>query len=193
MARTKAFNEEEILNKAIELFWKQGFHATSMQDLVDHLGINRASLYATFGNKERLFKRALSDYQRMNQKSIKGFLLGYESVEAGLRAMFENGISATLNDPDRKGCFVVNTITELAAQDQDIKNLAGANQESFLDILMGFIQRGVDQGEIPQDKDVQGLAMLFFSLYNGFNVIGKVTSDRKAFRAALDAALKALR
>ena len=58
MPRTKQFNEEEILKKAMELFWEKGFHATSIQDLVAHLGINRASLYDTFGGKEELFKKA---------------------------------------------------------------------------------------------------------------------------------------
>ena len=58
MARKKQFEEHEILTKATDLFWKQGFHATSIQDLVNHLKINRASLYDTFGGKEELFNKA---------------------------------------------------------------------------------------------------------------------------------------
>ena len=61
MPRVKLFDEKDVLNKATDLFWKQGFAATSVQDLVSHLGINRASLYDTFGDKEKLFKKSGRD------------------------------------------------------------------------------------------------------------------------------------
>ena len=74
MPRTKQFCEIETLEKAVELFWNKGFHATSMQDLVSHLGINRASLYATYGDKSDLFKKALCAYTKSNGDMLKNML-----------------------------------------------------------------------------------------------------------------------
>ena len=64
MPRTKQFDEKEVLKNAMELFWEKGFHATSIQDLVSHLGINRASLYDTYGGKDELFNTAFETYRQ---------------------------------------------------------------------------------------------------------------------------------
>ena len=76
MPRTKAFDEQEVLEKAMELFWKKGYYATSIQDLVNHLGINRASLYDTFGGKKKLFLHTFSHYRTVNTQGVKDFLEG---------------------------------------------------------------------------------------------------------------------
>jgi TetR/AcrR family transcriptional repressor of nem operon len=73
MPRVKLFDENEVLNKAMNLFWKQGYSATSIQDLVSHLGINRASLYDTYGDKEKLFFRAFEFYRKTNTEGITNF------------------------------------------------------------------------------------------------------------------------
>ena len=74
MPRVKLFDENEVLTKAMNLFWKQGYAATSVQDLVTHLGINRASLYDTFGDKEQLFKKSFELYRKTNIEGLKHFL-----------------------------------------------------------------------------------------------------------------------
>ncbi len=66
MARTKDFDEQEVLKKAVCLFWNKGYNATSMQDLVDQLGISRSSLYDTYGDKHTLYLKALEEYQQTN-------------------------------------------------------------------------------------------------------------------------------
>ncbi|MEL6975424.1 MAG: helix-turn-helix domain-containing protein, partial [Bacteroidota bacterium] len=71
MPRTKQFDEKEVLKKAMELFWEKGFHATSIQDLVSHLGINRASLYDTFGGKDELFNTAFESYRHQAGDFLK--------------------------------------------------------------------------------------------------------------------------
>ena len=73
MPRVKSFDEKEVLDKAIHLFWKQGYTATSIQDLVTHLGINRASLYDTFGDKEELFKKAFEQYRKTSFDGLTQF------------------------------------------------------------------------------------------------------------------------
>ena len=87
MARNKAFEKEIVLEKAKELFWKQGFHATSVQNLVDHLGINRASIYDTFGGKNKLYETALESYRAENLIFLKEHLAKFESVKKSLNVM----------------------------------------------------------------------------------------------------------
>ena len=74
MARTKAFDTEEVLDRALRVFWRNGYEGTSMQDLVDGMQINRASIYDTFGNKEALYLRALQRYQNQNQDQLQQLL-----------------------------------------------------------------------------------------------------------------------
>ncbi len=192
MPRTKAFNEQDVLEKAIDLFWKKGYHATSMQDLVEHLGINRASLYSTFGNKETLFERAILHYRATSQRGLRSFLFSQPDVRTGLTELFRRAIDESVSDPDRKGCFVVNTVTELAPHDQKIKKMADENQQGFLDILTTYLQAGVDRGEISSDKDLPAIAMLLFTLYNGLKVVGKVELDGARLERAIQVALRAI-
>jgi len=192
MPRTKTFDEQDVLEKAIDLFWKKGYHATSMQDLVEHLGINRASLYSTFGNKETLFERAILHYRATNQRGLRSFLFSQPDVRTGLSALFRRAIDESVSDPDRKGCFVVNTVTELAPHDQKIKAMADENQQGFLDILITYLQTGVDRGEISSDKDLEAIAMLLFTLYNGLKVVGKVELDGARLEGAIQVALRSI-
>ena len=75
MPRVKLFDQNEVLTKAMNLFWKQGYAATSVQDLVQHLGINRASLYDTFGDKDQLFKKSFELYRKQNKDGLKCHVL----------------------------------------------------------------------------------------------------------------------
>jgi TetR/AcrR family transcriptional repressor of nem operon len=178
MPRIKQFNEEEVLDKAIAIFWEKGYHATSMQDLVDGMGINRASLYTTFGSKEELFERAFRAYQQTNRKRIADFLHSHASVKEGISKLLEKAIDNTLADPARKGCFVVNTTTELAPVDPSTCTSLFNNKAAMEGIFADYIKSGIDSGEISRDKDPQKVASLLFALYSGLMVVAKIESDR---------------
>ncbi|MEM8908570.1 MAG: helix-turn-helix domain-containing protein, partial [Bacteroidota bacterium] len=98
MPRIKQFDEQQALEQAMELFWEKGFHATSMQDLVSRLGINRASLYDTFGGKQALFDRALALYRQKNQSGAREFVRPFASVREGLTALFDQAIEEAACD-----------------------------------------------------------------------------------------------
>src|SRR5579864_8708626 len=108
MARTKDFNETEVLAKAIKLFWQKGYNGTSMQDLVDGLGISRSSMYDTFGDKHTLFIRSLENYRKMATNEMKGIVDSAPTAKEAIRRMFEYTIAELLSDKQHKGCFLVN-------------------------------------------------------------------------------------
>ncbi len=192
MPRPKQFNEDEVLEKAMELFWKQGCHATSIQNLVDYLGINRASLYDTFGGKEELYRRALEKYRTLNRQRIIEFLQAHASVREGFQKLFEFNVEDILNDADQKGCFVVNSTAELANQDRFVANFSLQNRHDFESIFLQYLQKGVDQREISPEKDLKAIASLLFLLQNGMRLVGKTNPSRKELMATVHMALSVL-
>ena len=89
MARSKEFNEEEALDKAMEIFWKQGYEKTSIQDLVDQMGIHRRSLYDTFGDKHSLFVQTLERYESLIASQIRKQITEEMTTVESIRKIFE--------------------------------------------------------------------------------------------------------
>lgn len=192
MPRVKKFNEEETLNKAMCLFWRNGFHATSMQDLVNYLGINRASIYDTYGGKKELFDSAFTHYRKANKKQLLAFLKSQESVKKGFRKLFENGISEAVFDTERKGCFVINVTTELVPNDEKMRQVVQENKAFMMTTFEEFIQSGIDSGEISVEKNSKNLASLLHTFYNGIKVVSKTDVDEEELLASVDTVLTLL-
>ena len=176
----------------MELFWMQGYHATSIQDLVDHLGINRASLYDTYGGKESLFQKAFRRYREQNTAGLREFLEGNPEVREGLRTLFSTAIAEAVGDADRKGCFVVNTATELVPGDPELLQVLRENRRVFQQLFFEYLKRGEDTGQIPKGRDLNAIATLLYTLYNGLKVVSKVASDQKQLEASIEEVLRLL-
>ena len=192
MPRVKLFNEEEILKKSMELFWKKGYHATSIQDMVTHLGINRGSLYDTFGGKKNLFDKSLSLYCSINQEATFEFLKNEKSVKSGLKKLFEIFITDSISDRDQKGCFVVNTTTELNPNDIEINKVLLENKNRFEKMFCDLLKLGQDRGEISKDKDIQSIAFLIYTLLSGIRVVVRLESSKKKLLNSMNTVLDIL-
>ena len=192
MPRTKSFDEKAVLQKAMELFWVQGYHATSIQDLVDHLGINRASLYDTYGGKDSLFQKAFRQYREQNAAEIRQFFQQQPRVREGLMALFTMAIEEAATDADRKGCFVVNTATELLPGDPSLIPVLQENKRNFEQLFLDYLTKGVEDGQISEGKDLRAIATLLFTLYNGLKVVSKVSPEEDQLLASINEVLKLL-
>ena len=192
MPRVKLFDENEVLAKAMNLFWKKGYAATSVQDLINHLGINRASLYDTFGDKEQLFKKSFELYRKNNIEGLKQFFDSQKNVRKGFERLFENAIEEAVNDQDRKGCFVVNTTTELVPNDDSIAVILENNKSDFENMFFEYLQKGKEAGQIKTDKELKSIAALFYTLYNGLRVVSKVQPNAKNLTDTINIALSVL-
>ncbi|AFM02917.1 transcriptional regulator [Bernardetia litoralis DSM 6794] len=191
MARKKQFEEREILTKATNLFWKQGFHATSIQDLVNHLKINRASLYDTFGGKEELFNKALENYRNQSKEEVQSFLNNQSSVKEGLKNLFLLAITGK-KETQENGCFVINCITELIPNSDNILEIATQNKEEFEGFFLEFLKKGVENGEVSPQKDIESIAAFLFVFYNGLKVVGKINSSKEELEKAIEVGLAIL-
>lgn len=189
MPRVKLFDEKEVLTKAMNLFWKQGYAATSVKDLVDQLGINRASLYDTFGDKDQLFKKAFELYRTTNLEHLNQFFQNHSNVKDGFSLLFENAILEAVHDVERKGCFVVNTTTELVPNDDSILSILEKNKRDFENLFYQYLKSGKESGQLTTSQDLKKLASLLYVLYNGIRVVAKVRPNKKELKESVDVAL----
>ncbi|WP_198034433.1 TetR/AcrR family transcriptional regulator [Dyadobacter tibetensis] len=189
MPRVKLFDENEVLTKAMNLFWKQGYSATSVQDLVTHLGINRASLYDTFGDKEQLFKKSFELYRKTNLEGLIQFFDSHPNVEKGFSELFDIAIHQAILDKDLKGCFVVNMATELIPKDKKLLEVIESNKRDFENLFFEYLKKGKDNGQLKTQQDLMSLASFLFLLYNGLKVISKINPKKEELKRSIDLAL----
>lgn len=193
MARTKEFDPDAALQSALELFWRRGYEATSMADLVDHLGIGRASIYATFGNKHDLYLKALERYGENQHPTLVGELAQAGPALPGVRAMVRRfGAEAGSDGHRLQGCFITNTATELAPHDEVAARRVERSWEQLETLLHSALVRAQAQGELPGDRDARALARMLLVLLQGIRVVGKASADPARVRDAVEQALTLL-
>jgi TetR/AcrR family transcriptional repressor of nem operon len=191
MGRTKQFDRHVALDHAMELFWARGYHATSIQDLVDHLGVNRQSLYDTFGGKDELFQAVLERYRDLQGIPMRRSLEREGPVGEVLRDFFDAAIDNLMKN-DGKGCLMANTTTELALHDEEIFKICSGNARQLEAAFSGLLARAQQQGEIADDRPIVQLARFLVNTMNGLAVTAKATRDRKTLKDVVDVALSAL-
>ncbi|NEA28568.1 TetR/AcrR family transcriptional regulator [Actinomadura bangladeshensis] len=189
MARSKEFDPDLALRRALELFWERGYEATSMADLVEHLGIARASIYATFGGKHELYLKALERYLGDTDPKIAEALSQPGPVLPAVRALIEQYAEESVGDQARRGCLVVNTAVELAARDAEAARLVEASWAFLEATLTSALTRARAQGELPPGKDPRSLARLLLVLFQGMRVLGRAPADEGRLRDATREAL----
>lgn len=193
MARTKVFEEDLILDKAMNLFWKKGYNATSAQDLVDGLGISRSSLYDTFGDKHTLFVRALKQYRKKRIDPALKEAVVAEDVEAYIINLFEFAkVEAFLEDKS-KGCFMVNSAVELAPVDAEIAEIVNIIMADFEDALIKAIKKGQLSGVFTTRHSASSLARFIFNSTNGLRVTVKFDASKKMIDDIVNVCLSALK
>lgn len=178
MPRAKSFDEEEVLDRAVELFWETGYEGTSMQDLVDHLGISRSSLYNTFGDKHDLYARALDRYRSRYGYDLRTALASGATVRNGIQNAFQKVVERTLRDADRRGCFAVNATVERAPCDQDTARRAQENLTAVHETFHEALERGQATGELRPDLDTAAAARTLATTYYGMHVVAKAGPSR---------------
>jgi TetR/AcrR family transcriptional repressor of nem operon len=180
--RPKGFDEQQVLERAMNLFWLHGYQGVGLSDLLKHMGISRQSLYDTFGNKRALFMRVIEHY-RTTQLVHALALLDREgsplaNVEAVIR--FFEQLAA---DSRCRGCLVANTLVELGPHDREI----AAQLEATLGLLQRGLQRALREaqrrGELSTDKSPMNLSRSLTNSLMGMAVLGRLPSEPASLRS----------
>lgn len=174
----------------MHLFWEKGYYATSIQDLVDGLNINRASIYSTYGSKYLLFQKALFLYQEGQSKRIADFLYQQLNVRQGLYLLFEEEVDLSLLN--KKGCFFVNTFSELANSDSELDEQLLNYRKNFVQVFFNYLQYGVSQGQISPYKDIQVISNHLFINYSGIKTISKLEKSKEELLKIVSTGLSVL-
>jgi TetR/AcrR family transcriptional repressor of nem operon len=192
MARHKEFDRDEALQKAMEVFWSRGYEAASIQDLVEHMGINRQSLYDTFGDKHALYLAALDHYREVEGGKMFELLARQGSVKRALRKLFGGVVECAVGGGQRRGCLMGNAMSEMAGHCSKTADKACGQIAAVEEALYRALLRGRKAGEIKNELNLRAVARYLYSSLQGLQVMAKATRDRKLLADIVQVTLSVL-
>ncbi|KOR90534.1 TetR/AcrR family transcriptional regulator [Paenibacillus solani] len=193
MGRVREFDEEKVLDAAMQLFWEKGYEATSLSDLTSRMGIQRPSIYSAFGDKKELFETALRKYTSSRASETRTRLQTHQSVREAFRAFFENVVDEEYSDSPSRGCFCINTMVELAPHDEKFEILTREHQMYLAVIFQETIERGIQSGELASDTNAKALSQALIVSLIGLTVMLKSRPDRSFVNNSIEVTLTLLR
>lgn len=191
MSRSKEFDVNEVLDKAMILFWDQGYEKTSMSDLVTHMGIHRRSLYDTFGDKHSLFLQAITRYMDKVKANLTSEIKPSKTATEALYSLFQFMISDKEDLPS--GCLVVNSVTELAARDAEVNAKSIESFEGIEDMFEQIILWGQQDGEFTSKQNAKELANYLHTVSIGIRVMGRSSVDKAQLSHTIDVSINLLK
>jgi len=184
----KQFDVDDALEQAMQAFWGTGFEATSTQNLLDRMGINRGSLYDTFGNKNALFRRALERYLETRQGRRIAEAGRQTSAREAILSIFAGLAVDVVERGNHNGCFLVNTALERAPHDANIAEIVTGGFSEMEQFLHATIARGQETGEIPAHVDVETTARALLTMILGLRVLSRSGDHAEVFAAVAETA-----
>ncbi len=192
MARPKEFIPEETLKKAMDVFWRQGYEATSIEDLVTHMGINRGSLYETFGDKRQLYSAALDRYCTQVMSDRLKVLDEPGSACEAIRNFFRRIVNIAGTEAAKKGCLVANSAMELSPHDKEAGKRVTRTLKWVEDRFHQTLRRAKTQGELDHSKNLRAMARTLTCLLQGAAVMAKAGADKHTLQDIVQSGLTIL-
>ncbi len=188
MARTQEFNTQEVVGKAMNVFWEKGYKAASLSDLLNEMGIGKGSFYASFGSKYELFLDALKLYGRKRAmvcevNDILTSLPAKKAIEQVLVRVIDRAIE------DKRCCLFGKTALEFWQSDEKIAKEVENGVNQVEEALRQAIERGQQNGDISPEKDPESIAHFLTGIFYGLQVMGSATPDRKKLNDIVSNAL----
>jgi TetR/AcrR family transcriptional regulator, transcriptional repressor for nem operon len=192
MARPRTFDEQDVIDRAMELFWTRGYEATSVTDLTSALGVHPGTLYRTFGDKHALFLRALAHYNKCLADDLAPTLLEGGPVLPRIRAVLIGWIDLAVQQDQPRGCLIANTAGELLPGDEEVARSVRGILSVVEDGFLQGLRAAARKGEVSPALDLPAAAAMLTMLLEGLQVIVKADSDPRRLVSAVDTALLSL-
>ncbi|MBU3862781.1 TetR/AcrR family transcriptional regulator [Streptomyces sp. 4503] len=198
MARTgrpREFDRQQTLERALKLFWSRGYGATSIQDLVEALAVERGSLYGAFGDKRRFYLEAVRLYWEVYERHLTA-ALDTAPVLPALREILTHPARLDELISDRgvpQGCLVGNTTAELVPQDSEATEIVTRSYRRFTDIVAGALRRAQAAGEVTDASSPEAQAQLLLYIVQGLSLVSRAGLDQSSALTAIDTAVDGLR
>ena len=191
MARTKAFIPEERLELAKAVFWEKGYQATSMQDLVNSTGLNRGSIYDTYGDKHSLFLQCLLSYNTSILELYDQLATESRSPMKLLEKLVSYEVARAISDG--KTCLGVKSVFELAAVDEEVHTILKDHTLKVLAIVSGLLRKAQKAGEIKAKRDPEALARFVIGNFSGFSQLFLLFGKPEVVFAQADLLIRAIK
>jgi TetR/AcrR family transcriptional repressor of nem operon len=188
MARSKEFNPERALEKAMGLFWHSGYENTSLEALMREMGIAKQSLYDTFGDKRSLYLKSLAHYRDQTNSAMQKMLNEIPSVKDGFAELLY-GLAAETREQHERGCLLLSANLQRDTKDAVLTDFLRDNQARVEEIFVKALKRAQKQGELPNKEDPTALSRFFVVTIQGMRAMARLKSDRKALEQVAKVAL----
>ena len=189
--RPREFDVDAALDRAVEVFWRHGYEGTSLHDLTEAMGINRPSLYAAFGNKEALFRRAVARYAETDMAYAREAFeqpTAHAVIETFLRA----NVDALTRAGRPAGCLTIQGGLSCGTDNAHIAGFLAASRLAGEAALAARLARTIDDGDLPADTDPTALARFVMAVSEGHAVHAAAGVDRASLHASVTIALQAV-
>lgn len=187
--RPRVFDMDDALDKALGIFWKRGYEGASISELTETLGINKPSLYAAFGNKEELFKKALSRYVAGSVGFIQHALNQATAYEVA-QSFLSNAVEFFTDTKHPKGCMIVQGALSDSADSMMVKDLLVKYRYSYEHLLAQRFERAKKAGDLPTDANVETLAKYLSTIHQGMSIQVTSGASKQELLLIVDLALK---
>ena len=188
MGRRREFQVDEVLAKAMEVFWRRGYAATAMSDIYEATGLSPGSLYAAFKDKEDLFRRCFEAYAEFFRRTLPTDQPGL----AAIRAWLDLQVRLAAEDPDRKGCLIVNTLAEREVHSAATRALANGRLLEIRDFFLRQLAVAVAKGELRADLPIEPAADALAGAVVAIMALGRAGADRRMIEHVAQGAIAAL-
>jgi TetR/AcrR family transcriptional repressor of nem operon len=191
--RPRSFDEEQVLDQAMMLFWRKGYEATGVADLEQATGLGRQSLYGAFGDKRALFLRVVERYfERVLKPYVVDVLDAPGSGRANVERIFQQW-EATAAAEDFHGCLVGNSVPEFGgARDPELSEVLARKLELMEAAFARALRRAKQDGEVNAELDVRATARSFLTFAQGLAVVARVNREPAFVRGVLHSARRLL-
>jgi TetR/AcrR family transcriptional repressor of nem operon len=193
MPNPKGYSREEVLDRAIELFRRQGYSGTSTAELVEELGINRKSMYAEFGSKQELFEAALERYSTVNLSRVLAPIEDPKANADTIRQTFSGYAAATDSRFNGLGCLMANTAVERAALDPASARFVDAYLERLNNGFLNALKNARTEGEVSNQTSLDDLAAFFAMSVVGVSALIRAKAPSEQVHAATRGVVAQLR
>ena len=192
MARPREFDEDEVMERAMHVFWRRGYQATSLQQLLRAMRLSKSSFYDTFGTKRDLLLTALRRYAGSGMAGLIAPLLAPDASRPAIEATLANMVRHARSPEGRRGCLVNNTLGEVAPHDPAVFAATRAVLRQLEALLVAVVTRGQAQGEITRRESARALARFLANSFGGLNLAAKARPEKAALDDVVRVTLRAL-
>jgi TetR/AcrR family transcriptional repressor of nem operon len=188
MARPREYDMDQVVQRAMEAFWRRGYVATSMADIYAATGLKPGSVYAAFGDKETLFRQAFEAYARHFRATLPAGTRGLKAIADWL----ETQRRLAVEDPERRGCLIVNTVLERAAHTEATIALAQGRLQEIRDFFLGRLTQAMQDGDLPAETDLAARADALLGTVMAIMALGRAGADGSTIANVVRQALAGL-